>query len=64
VTCPAPAAKQRIVLATPLFGHGSTISAGLGSPILGNRMTPLLFAGHGIVPIGYAAFTLGLPRER
>jgi hypothetical protein len=30
-------------------------AAGLGSPILGNRMTPLLFAGHGLVPIGYAA---------
>ena len=35
-------------------------AASLGSPILGNRMTPLLFAGHGIVPIGYAAFAFAL----
>ncbi|MGH3258504.1 MAG: ABC transporter permease [Streptosporangiaceae bacterium] len=35
-------------------------AAALGSPILGNRMTPLLFAGHGIVPIGYTAFAFVL----
>jgi hypothetical protein len=35
-------------------------AAGLGSPILTNRMTPALFAGHGIVPIGYAAFAFAL----
>lgn len=35
-------------------------AAGLGSPILSNRMMPLLFAGHGIVPIGYAAFAFAL----
>lgn len=35
-------------------------AAGLGSPILANRMMPLLFAGHGIVPIGYAAFAFAL----
>lgn len=35
-------------------------AAGLGSPILSNRMMPVLFAGHGIVPIGYAAFAFAL----
>jgi hypothetical protein len=35
-------------------------AAGLGSPILSNRMMPVLFAGHGIVPIGYAAFAFTL----
>jgi len=35
-------------------------AATLGSPILANRMMPLLFAGHGIVPIGYAAFAFAL----
>jgi ABC-type transport system involved in multi-copper enzyme maturation permease subunit len=35
-------------------------AAGLGSPILSNRITPLLFGGHGIVPIGYAAFAFAL----
>jgi hypothetical protein len=35
-------------------------AAGLGSPILSNRMMPELFAGHGIVPIGYAAFAFAL----
>jgi ABC-type transport system involved in multi-copper enzyme maturation permease subunit len=35
-------------------------AAGLGSPILSNRMTPGLFAAHGIVPIGYAAFAFAL----
>jgi hypothetical protein len=35
-------------------------AAGLGSPILSNRMMPLLFAGHGIVPIGCAAFAFAL----
>ena len=35
-------------------------AAGLGSPILTNRMMPALFAGHGIVPIGYAAFAFAL----
>jgi len=35
-------------------------AATLGSPILSNRMMPVLFAGHGIVPIGYAAFAFAL----
>jgi hypothetical protein len=35
-------------------------AATLGSPILSNRMMPLLFAGHGIVPIGYAAVAFAL----
>jgi hypothetical protein len=35
-------------------------AAGFGSPILSDRMVPLLFAGHGIVPIGYAAFAFAL----
>ena len=35
-------------------------AAGLGSPILSNRMMPVLFAGHGLVPIGYAAFAFAL----
>jgi len=35
-------------------------AATLGSPILSNRMMPLLFAGHGIVPIGYAAIAFAL----
>lgn len=35
-------------------------AAGLGSPILSNRISPGLFAGHGIVPIGYAAFAFAL----
>ncbi len=35
-------------------------AATIGSPILSNRMMPLLFAGHGIVPIGYAAFAFAL----
>jgi ABC-type transport system involved in multi-copper enzyme maturation permease subunit len=35
-------------------------AATLGSPLLSNRMMPVLFAGHGIVPIGYAAFAFAL----
>jgi hypothetical protein len=35
-------------------------AAGLGSPILSNRMMPLLFAAAGIVPIGCAAFAFAL----
>jgi len=35
-------------------------AATLGSPILANRMMPVMFAGHGIVPIGYAAFAFAL----
>jgi hypothetical protein len=35
-------------------------AAGLGSPILTNRMMPPLFAAHGIVPVGYAAFAFAL----
>src|SRR5262249_29639934 len=35
-------------------------AATLGSPILSNRMMPVLFAGHGIVPLGYAAFAFAL----
>jgi hypothetical protein len=35
-------------------------AATLGSPILSNRMMPVLFAGHGILPIGYAAFAFAL----
>ncbi|MGH3287657.1 MAG: ABC transporter permease, partial [Streptosporangiaceae bacterium] len=31
-------------------------AADLGSPILANRMMPVMFTAHGIVPIGYAAF--------
>jgi hypothetical protein len=39
-------------------------AAGLGSPILANRLSPLMFAGHGIVPVGYAAFTFATPHAR
>jgi hypothetical protein len=35
-------------------------AAGLGSPILANRMMPVMFTAHGIVPIGYAAFAFAL----
>jgi len=35
-------------------------AATLGSPILSNRMMPALFAGHGLVPLGYAAFAFTL----
>src|SRR5262249_53803417 len=35
-------------------------AATLGSPILSNRMMPALFAGHGLVPLGYAAFAFAL----
>jgi hypothetical protein len=35
-------------------------AATLGSPVLSNRMMPALFAGHGIVPLGYAAFAFAL----
>ncbi|MGH7732467.1 MAG: ABC transporter permease, partial [Gemmatimonadales bacterium] len=34
--------------------------ADLGSPILANRMMPVMFSAHGIVPIGYAAFAFAL----
>src|SRR5262249_7422252 len=35
-------------------------AATLGSPILSNRMMPALFAGHGLVPLGYPAFAFAL----